>query len=61
MKELDKWKYKKIQWSFYCDWFGGRGNIYRIIVRDKYWHFWKTYAKSYWLEDIYEIINKPIL
>lgn len=59
MKNLSKWKHKKIQ---YCVYWGlnGYGNKYRIIVKNKWWHFWKTYAKSLWLEDIQEIFDKNI-
>ena len=59
MKNLSEWQYKKIKCSLYCNW-SGYGNIYKILVKDKWWHSWKTYAKSLWLEDINEIFEKNI-
>ena len=59
-KRVNEWKYKKIQSRVYFGAFSGYGNIFRIAVKDKWWHLWKTYAKSYHKEDIEEIINQNI-
>jgi hypothetical protein len=58
-KKVNEWKYKKLKVSVYCN-LMGYGNIYKVIVKDKWWHLWKTYAKSYYREDIEEIIDQNI-
>ena len=52
MKALNAYNYQKLQRRFYIN-FNSSGNTYRIIVKDKRWHLWKTYAKSCF----YEVIN----
>jgi len=42
MKKLHEWKYKKVQKAHLI----GGGPIYRIRVKNIWWHLWKTYIET---------------